>query len=99
MSLKYLIQFMMNTFIRPTDLKYLKHRNIVIEKIFDDAQKRDCLAIYYEHGKTKTHFALQPSEPFGIYSCRLVVTNGNKLLLFVIKCLTLIVKFLMGIGF
>ncbi|CAM8455750.1 XerD Site-specific recombinase XerD [Candidatus Methylopumilus universalis] len=53
-DMKYLIQFMMNTFVRPTDLKYLKHRNIVIEKIFDDAQKRDCLAIYYEHGKTKT---------------------------------------------
>jgi hypothetical protein len=44
----------MNTFVRPTDLKYLRHRNIVVEKIFDDAQKRDCLAIYYEHGKTKT---------------------------------------------
>ena len=53
-DMTYLIQFMMNTFIRPTDLKYLKHRNIVVEKIFDDAQKRDCLAIYYEHGKTKT---------------------------------------------
>jgi site-specific recombinase XerD len=53
-DMRYLIQFMMNTFVRPTDLKYLKHRNIVIEKIFDDEQKRDCLAIYYEHGKTKT---------------------------------------------
>ena len=53
-DMTYLIQFMMNTFIRPTDLKYLRHRNIVVEKIFDDAQKRDCLAIYYEHGKTKT---------------------------------------------
>jgi hypothetical protein len=53
-DMKYLIQFMMNTFVRPTDLKYLKHRNIVIEKIFDDAQKRDYLAIYYEHGKTRT---------------------------------------------
>ncbi len=53
-DMTYLIQFMMNTFVRPTDLKYLKHRNIVVEKIFDDAQKRDCLAIYYEHGKTKT---------------------------------------------
>jgi hypothetical protein len=53
-DMTYLIQFMMNTFVRPTDLKYLRHRNIVVEKIFDDAQKRDCLAIYYEHGKTKT---------------------------------------------
>ncbi len=53
-DMTYLIQFMMNTFVRPTDLKYLRHSNIVVEKIFDDAQKRDCLAIYYEHGKTKT---------------------------------------------
>jgi hypothetical protein len=53
-DMKLLIQFMMNTFIRPTDLKFLKNRNIEIEKIFDDAEKRDTLAIYYEHGKTKT---------------------------------------------
>lgn len=53
-DMKYLVQFMVNSFIRPTDLKFLRHRNIVITDIFDDAKKRKCLEIYYEHGKTKT---------------------------------------------
>ena len=53
-ELKFVIQFMMNSFIRPSDLKHLRHRNIEISKIFDDREKRDTLEISYEQGKTKS---------------------------------------------
>lgn len=52
----WLIHFMMNTFIRPTDIKHLRHRNITETKLpVDDKYKKETkvLEIFYEHGKRK----------------------------------------------
>jgi site-specific recombinase XerD len=50
-ELKYLIQFMVNSFIRPSDLRVLKHKNIVPKT----KNKQSWLELNHEATKTNSH--------------------------------------------
>ena len=58
----YLITFMTNTFLRPSDLKHLKHRNIEIVK-----NENSYLRITTESSKTVNHPIVSMEAAIGIY--------------------------------
>jgi site-specific recombinase XerD len=65
-ELRLLITFMINSFIRPTDLKHLKHRNI---REGQTEKNRKVLHISYEHAKVKNRRTTNTMEAcVGIYN-------------------------------
>ncbi|WP_396190145.1 tyrosine-type recombinase/integrase [Flavobacterium sp.] len=53
-ELKLLMQFMLNTFIRPSDLRVIKHENIQIKTNPKAKRVSDKQFLYLTHEKTKT---------------------------------------------
>jgi site-specific recombinase XerD len=69
-EMRYLITFMMNSFIRPNDLKTLRHRNIQVASNKGRGKKSiDFLKIFYEESKTgKNAPTSTMADAVGIYN-------------------------------
>lgn len=66
-ELKLLIQFMVNTFIRPSDLRNIKPEHIQIKTNPKAEEKRDQKYLLLKHPKTKVHDTEVVSMPRAVY--------------------------------
>lgn len=66
-ELKLLIQFMVNTFIRPSDLRNLKFEHIQIKANPKAQQKRDQKFLLLKHPKSKVHDTEVVSMPRAVF--------------------------------
>lgn len=79
-ELKLLIQFMVNTFIRPSDLRNIKPEHIQIKINPKAEQKRDQKYLLLKHPKTKVHDTDVVSMPTAVfvYEAQLALIKKRK---------------------
>lgn len=69
LEFKYLVQFMVNSFIRPSDLRVLRHSHVVVLENEEETRKGDRYYLLLRHPATKTTDQEVVTMPaaFGVY--------------------------------
>jgi integrase len=77
LEMKYLIQFMINSFIRPSDLRVIKHKHITIKKELKD----EWIVLSHPATKTNANEVQCMTASVGIYKklCELRLQNQEKI--------------------
>lgn len=79
-ELKLLMQFMVNTFIRPSDLRVLKHENVQIKTNPNAKRASEKRFLYLTHDKTKTNDTEVVSMPAAVpvYEALIKIQKNKK---------------------